>query len=101
MQCLWRKSKVTAGNFEKTSTDTQTRTHLKIRCSEGRQLRAFPEKEASLGGGAGGPAEKGQMACGHHLSGPYLVHVDVVEVVLVVNGLEHALQLPRGAAVDH
>lgn len=33
--------------------------------------------------------------------GPHLVHVDVVEVVFVVNGLEHALQLPRGAAVDH
>lgn len=33
--------------------------------------------------------------------GPHLVHVDVVEVVFVVDGLEHALQLPRGAAVDH
>lgn len=32
---------------------------------------------------------------------PHLVHVDVVEVVLVVDGLEHALQLPGGSAVDH
>lgn len=32
---------------------------------------------------------------------PHLVHVDVVEMVFVVNGLEHALQLPRGPAVDH
>lgn len=31
----------------------------------------------------------------------HLVHVDVVEVVFVVDGLEHALQLPRGTAVDH
>lgn len=31
----------------------------------------------------------------------HLVHVDVVVVVAVVNGLDKALELPHGAAVDH
>lgn len=32
---------------------------------------------------------------------PHLVHMDVVEVVPVVDGLEHALQLPGSTAVHH
>lgn len=31
----------------------------------------------------------------------YLIHVDVVEMVFVIDGFEESLQLPHGSSVDH
>ena len=59
---------------------------LSLQGSPGREGQTHPQRSASRGQSEGRP---------------HLVHVDVVKVVLVVDGLEHALQLPGGAAVDH
>lgn len=51
------------------------------------------------GSGAGGPTGKGQWEATAREA--HLVYMDVVEVVFVVDGLEHALQLPGGTTVHH
>ena len=78
-------------------THTHTYTELQGQMAWGRQLLSLQ----------GSPEREGQTHPQRRAStrrsegGPHLVHVDVVKVVLVVDGLEHALQLPGGAAVDH
>ena len=82
-----------------THTHTHTHTHTTHLHSTSRPN--------GLGEAAAQPGREGQThpqrsaSRGRSEGGPHLVHVDVVKVVLVVDGLEHALQLPGGAAVDH
>ena len=85
-----------------THTHTHIHTALQDQMVWGRQLlglQGSPEREAGVDRGQTHPQRN--ASTGRSERGPHLVHVDVVEVVLVVDGLEHALQLPRGAAVDH
>lgn len=102
--CLWRKLKLTAGNAETsmcvhTLARAHTSTHTKqykSTCTEPLSGLVIWEKWS---GRDRQTAEEAQL--GPREEVPHLVHVDVVEVVFVVNGLEHTLQLPGGAAMDH